>query len=118
MFGFSQNALDSVNDSEVFVYLVPNGLFGLVLSHILVDDLDREVEVIDDVLLNNDVEGHFLIQFDQLIIDPIVEHPDGLALKIFAPDLSDGDVGVLHLNPFYFFLRSVESDDEVHPLRD
>lgn len=123
LIGLSEDTLDTIDDLEEVISLTANLSFNFFLHYAFVDNFQREVEVINDVVLHNEIEGHILVHFADLLGDPLVQCTYRIALEILRLDLADGKVDVLNRSAFvllfflHLLLRDLQSDDEARSLR-
>ena len=123
LIGFTEDALDAVDHPEEIIIPAADLSLRLLLHHLAVDDLEREVQVVHDVVLNNKVECHILIHLTDLFSYPRMQCTDRVALQILRLDLTDRQINVLHrptlvlLLFLHLLLWDLETDDEVWSLR-
>ena len=121
--GLPKDALDTVYHLEKVISFVSNLSFHLFLNDFLVDDLKRKIKLINDVSLNDQIEGHVLTDSSDLFRDPFMQTPDCVTLQVFRLHLADRQVDVFNrtsfvlLLPLHFFFWYFQSDDEVSSLR-
>ena len=120
---FTKNTLDTIYHLEKVIGFVANLSFHLFLNDFLVNDLKRKIKLINNVSLDDQIEGHILTDPSDLFCDPFMQTSDSVTLQIFRFNLPDRQIDVLNwtsfvfLLPLHFFFRNFQSDDEVSPLR-
>jgi len=121
--GLSKDTLDTIDHLEKVISFVSYLSFRLFLNDLLVNDLKRKIKLIDNVSLNDQIEGHVLTDSSDLFGDPFMQTPDGITLQVFRFHLADRQIDVLNwpsfvlLFPLHFFFGYFQPDDEVSSLR-
>ena len=78
--GFSKDALYSIDDFEEVISLIADGPLRLLLHYLLVDDLQRELQIIYDVIRHYQIERHILVHPFDFLCYPFMQRTNSVAL--------------------------------------